>query len=188
MDIVSAINAAAFQAAGSLASPALTTVMQYLAESFYVVLAAIIIYMYVRKDRNVFSLVLSIIVLFLLTEIIKDIFRQPRPCTAESFPWANGICESGFSFPSNHAATLTGLLFFVKGYRYLRILYLAWLLLVLFGRVYLGQHYLTDVIAGAVLSFVVAYAIYSMRNKINKLLGGIAHIVLRPLFGGEWAK
>ncbi|MGI0141607.1 MAG: phosphatase PAP2 family protein [Candidatus Micrarchaeales archaeon] len=187
MDIIGAINSAAFQAAGSVASPALTLSMQYLAESFYVVLAAIIIYLYIKKDKNVFSFAVAIIVLFLATEVIKDIVKEPRPCTTDSFSGIGGICESGFSFPSNHAATLTGLLFFLKGYRYLRILYLVWLALVLFGRIYLGEHYLTDVIAGMVLSIIIAAIIYKFSGRINMILGAIAHKLLKPLFGTEWA-
>jgi membrane-associated phospholipid phosphatase len=65
--------------------------------------------------------------------------------------------------------TLTGPILFVKGYRYLRWLYFVWLALILFGRVYLGQHYLTDVIGGIVLSLVFGYALYRYRERINAL-------------------
>ena len=58
---------------------------------------------------------------------------------------------------------------------------MVWLVLILFGRIYLGLHYLTDVIAGAALSIVVAYIIYRYRDYINKALNAIAKKILPPL-------
>ncbi|MDE1856025.1 MAG: phosphatase PAP2 family protein [Candidatus Micrarchaeota archaeon] len=186
MGIFDSLNNAAFQAAGSVASPALTATMQYLAPSYYVVLLAIILYLYLRKDKNVFSFAAAAVLLAVADEIIKDIVKEPRPCTAQPLPWTGGYCESGFGFPSNHASTLSGLLFFIKGYRYLRWMYLIWLALVLFGRVYLGVHYFTDVIAGIVISVVVAAIIYKLRHRINHILASIAHRIAPFLFKREW--
>ena len=70
---------------------------------------------------------------------------------------------------------------FLKNYKYVRVLYIVWLVLILFGRIYLGLHYFTDVIAGAALSIVVAYIIYRYRNHINKVLNAIAKKILPPL-------
>ncbi|MDE1804423.1 MAG: phosphatase PAP2 family protein [Candidatus Micrarchaeota archaeon] len=186
--IISAINSAAFQFAGSVSGTVLTYLMQKLAESFLIVIPVIAIYLYLKKDKNAFSFVVSAAVLAVAAEIVKDIVMEPRPCTTMSFPWANVACESGFAFPSNHATTLTGLLFFIKGYRYLKWAYLIWLALVLFGRVYLGQHYFTDVVAGIIFSAIMAYALYRLRHRINALLGRIAHMIVPQLFGAEWAK
>jgi len=186
MDIVSALNSAAFQFSSSVASPVLTLFMQYFADSFYIVLAALIIYLYVKKDKNIFSFILAMVALLAVGEIIKLIVQEPRPCQIEQFSWTNNFCESGFGFPSNHATTLTGLFLFIKGYNYLRVLYIIWLALILFGRVYLGVHYLTDVIAGIVISIIVAALIYCFRSAVNGFLGRIAHMLLPPLFKKEW--
>lgn len=174
------INIWAFQAIKALASPALSAVLAPLADSFYVVLPLITIYLYLRKDRNTPLFVGTFIVLFAISEAIKHMVAEPRPCTQPSLSWINvvGSCESSYGFPSSHATTLTGLVFFMSKYRILQALYVIWLILVLFGRVYLGQHYFTDVVAGMVTSLVAAYLIWWRREALNRMLRPIL-VVLR---------
>lgn len=187
-DIITSINNLAFQLAGSIASPALTWFMNYFAISFYVVLLVIGVFLYLKKDKNLFAYIVAMVVLFCLSEILKRIFQEPRPCQIEDFSWLQGVCESGFGFPSSHATVLTGLYLFVKGYRYLNILYIIWLVIILFGRIYLGSHYLTDVIAGVIVSIVVTAIIYKYKEKVNAYFGKIAIRFLKPLFGAKWGK
>lgn len=169
-DIITAINTWAFQAVGAVSSQPLNSVLGPLAASFLVVLPLVAVWLYYKKDRNVFSFAVAVVVLYIIGDIIKNIVMEPRPCSLPQLSWINHVgCEAGFSFPSNHAMTLTGPILFVKGYRYLRWLYFVWLALILFGRVYLGQHYLTDVIGGIVLSLVFGYALYRYRERINAL-------------------
>lgn len=189
-DIIASINNLAFQFAGSLASPTLTALMNYFAISFYLVLIGLGAFLYLKKDKNLFSFALALVALFALSEILKLIFAEPRPCQSEplAFPWIGGVCESGFGFPSSHATTLTGLYFFIKEYRYINALYIIWLAIIFFGRVYLGAHYLMDVIAGVIISIIVAAIIYRYKNIINNFIAKIANRVLKPLFGAQWLK
>ncbi len=177
----------AFHAVLGIASAPLNVIMQYIGESFLVILPAIALYMYFRKDRDVFSFVAATFIFFIVSDAIKMIVREPRPCSVSELSWINQVgCEASFSFPSNHATVLTGLYAFVGKYKYVRIAYIVWLLLVLFGRVYLGVHSLTDVIAGVLISVFLAYFVYKYRNKINGALLGIFCRVLRPLCHREW--
>ncbi len=172
------INVWAFELVKSIASPYLNYIMMLLAESFFAVIPAVVLYMYFRKDKNVYSFIVAFVLFYAVSELLKFLFAEPRPCAASGLDWINSAaCESGFAFPSNHALTLTGLAFFFKNYRYLRVLYLVWLLVVLFGRVYLGQHYLTDVLAGAILSIGLYYLISVYKNRINGLLNSLVHRV-----------
>ena len=171
------INVWAFQVARDVAGvggPLLTSVMSILAQSYLVILPLIAFYLYFKKDLNVYTMIITGIVIYVIADIIKLIVMEPRPCTIPGeVTWINNIstlCESStFSFPSEHASTLTGLIFFVKNYNYLKIAYVVWLLLVLFGRIYLGAHYLTDVIAGMALSMVGAYVIFHYKDLLNKI-------------------
>ncbi len=182
LQVLPVINDPVFRAVGAIASSLLNTMMGYWAESFLVVLPLIGIYLFFKKDRDVFSYAFAVVALLVIAEILKDIFMEPRPCTVSSLSWINHVgCESGFSFPSNHATVLTGLFVFMKQYRRLQALYVIWMLVTLFGRVYLGQHYFTDVVAGAVLSIVIGAIIYMKRQSINKTLGGIFFSVVKPL-------
>ncbi len=180
-DIISYINTAAFQAVNSVASSGLNSAMSLLAESFFIVLPLVLIYMYLKKDKNVYTFALAIVLLYIISDILKMIFQEPRPCSVPSLSWINHpSCESGYSFPSNHALTLTGPVLILRNYNYLKIGYLIWMILVLFSRIYLGQHYLTDVIAGAVISIVITLAIMRYSKQINHLGNRILDMVLRP--------
>jgi undecaprenyl-diphosphatase len=173
--IITALNTWAFQAVGAISSQPLNSLMAPFAESFFIVLPLVAIWLYYRKDKNVFSFVFAAVGLFIVGEVIKMIVMEPRPCSLPQLSWINHVgCESGFSFPSNHAMTLTGPILFLRGYTYLRWLYAIWLVLILFGRVYLGQHYLTDVLAGMVISIAIAYIVYRYRERIDRIALGIA--------------
>ncbi|MEM3839410.1 MAG: phosphatase PAP2 family protein [Candidatus Micrarchaeaceae archaeon] len=186
-DIINALNNDAFKAADTIASHAMNIIMYYWAQSFLVVLPLVAIYLFLRKDKDVFAFVVAAVVMYLVADIIKMIVREPRPCELPSFSWINTYgCEGGFSFPSDHAATLTGLAFFVNKYKYVRIAYAAWLIGVLFGRVYLGAHFLTDVIAGIVLSVVLGWILYRYKEKINGFCLRIFIITLKPLAPKKW--
>ncbi|MEM0074693.1 MAG: phosphatase PAP2 family protein, partial [Candidatus Micrarchaeaceae archaeon] len=135
-----------------------------------VVIPLLVIYVLLRRDKNVFALVIAGITLYIVSDAIKLIVREPRPCNVSELSWINHItCESSFSFPSNHASVLTGLTLFINKYKYVRIAYIVWLVLVLFGRVYLGLHYLTDVLAGVTISIIISYAIYIEKDRLAKL-------------------
>ncbi len=174
------LNMWAFSFAQIVASPILTRIMVILGSSFYMVLPAAALYLYFRKDMNAYSFVVSVVLFFIVSDIIKMLFAEPRPCSIGIGTWLNGMvgCESSYSFPSNHASVLTGLTFFMGKYRYVQALYIIWLVLVLFGRVYLAAHYFTDVIAGVVLSIVLYYLISKVRNRVNHTLNGIVRKIL----------
>ena len=131
------INIWAFGVVSSLASAPLTNIMSLLAKSYFVILPLLALYLYFRKDMNVYSFVITGILLYIIADIIKLILQEPRPCTIPGeVAWLNGMvqCESGFALPSAHATVLTGIALFLKGYKYIRVVYVVWLLLILFGR------------------------------------------------------
>ena len=176
------INIWAFQFVKSVSSPFLNTLFSTLSSSFLIVIPLLAIYLYLKKDKNVYTFIVAGIVFFIISDIIKMLTMEPRPCNVSELSWINNLgCENTFSFPSNHASVLTGLIFFLKPYKYLRILYFIWLALELFGRVYLGLHYFTDVIAGVALSITLYYIISFYKPKINEILNNLIKKVVPKL-------
>ncbi|MHB1829835.1 MAG: phosphatase PAP2 family protein [Candidatus Micrarchaeaceae archaeon] len=176
--IITQLNDAAFGLAKSVASSALDLVMKYWAESYFVVIPLLVIFLYLKKDSKVSTLVAAGITLFILGEVLKLIFAEPRPCDVAGLSWINQIgCESGYSFPSNHATVLTGLFMFFGKYKYIRTGYIIWMLVIMFGRIYLGQHYLTDVIVGGMISIAVCYAF----NKYSGRIEGLSHKMINMI-------
>ncbi|MGC8628917.1 MAG: phosphatase PAP2 family protein [Candidatus Micrarchaeia archaeon] len=181
---ITQINDFAFKIADSVKSTAMNNIMQILGASFLLVIPVLVLYLAIKRDKNVFALAVAGALLYIISDTIKLIVREPRPCTVPQLSWINApSCESSFSFPSNHASVLTGLVFFTNKYKYLKIAYIVWLVFVLFGRIYLGLHYFTDVLAGIALSIIISYAVYVKRDKIYAF--GLRLLpFLKRFFGG----
>ncbi|MGK0699836.1 phosphatase PAP2 family protein [Priestia flexa] len=106
-----------------------------------------------------------------LNWLLKEIFERPRP------EWSQLVDASHYSFPSGHAmnssAFFVGLLCLVFIYtrtQSVRIIaslcLILLILLVGFSRMYLGVHYLTDILAGYALGISWALSMYQLYNKL----------------------
>ena len=132
------------------------------AESAIVITLSVIlsIFLWVRKQRiYVFCLLFALMVGEGLTFSAKHIFQRQRPDV-----FLRAITEDSFSFPSGHATTAVlfyGFLAYliIRNYRSLKTLATTLSFLALFvvlidlSRLYLGVHYLSDVIAGNLVGF-----------------------------------
>jgi membrane-associated phospholipid phosphatase len=103
---------------------------------------------------------IAAIIAYALSAGLKLVLRRPRPST----PYAAGMLHTSFSFPSGHAfgsLVVYGLIAYVAA-RYLSLFWAAlavwglWSLIILIGisRVYLGAHFVLDVIGGWLISGV----------------------------------
>jgi len=101
----------------------------------------------------------------------KHLFARPRPCNFLTGVHIFWPCPRSFSFPSNHAANIFGAAFFL-GYLYrpwsLPLLFMA--ALVGYSRVYVGEHYPFDVLAGAVLGAIGAGTALALNSWIENFL------------------
>ncbi|WP_305778862.1 phosphatase PAP2 family protein [Nocardia nova] len=118
-----------------------------------------------RDDRSMALALLapvSVVVAYLVAEVVKVIVAEPRPCRGVPTAYIIETCPvpSDYSFPSGHtttaAATVAAL--------YLLNRRLGWITAVFavvlaFSRVYVGGHYPHDVVASAILAIPVAAAV-----------------------------
>ena len=118
-----------------------------------------------------------------LTNFMKIGFKRERPFDAYPKEVRSiGAKESTFSFPSGHTesiSSISGVLTIKYGRRYkaVPIVGVALTLLVMVSRMYLGQHYLSDVLGGltvGVFSAIAFNALLSLFGEREELFGIVA--------------
>ncbi len=95
----------------------------------------------------------------LLVTVLKDVFDRARPPLADAGIDPIGIVPASASFPSGHAATAFAAAVAIGlVHPRLRRPLLAMAAVVALSRVYLGVHYLFDVVAGTLIGIGIGYA------------------------------
>lgn len=103
-----------------------------------------------RRAQDAIALVAGLFLLLVLVRLTKDLWDRPRPDLLLA-------PVGGLSYPSGHAAYSTAWVgaAVVSGRRPLIVAALVVVAAVMVSRLYLGVHYLTDVLGGAALGAVV---------------------------------
>jgi len=138
---------------------------------FWNVIAVVLIFYYLFRANSlkvpVISFVLAKSMAYFSYELIKNLVQRPRP-----FFTVQGLVPimtpHGYSFPSGHA-TLAMAMAVVFSHHFPKSRFALYSLAVLVGlsRVYLGVHYLTDVLGGFLLGAAVGrLSIYLERSVI----------------------
>ncbi len=126
-----------------------------------------------RKEGLLLSLMVLVLLLIthLVTDFSKDFFERLRPNNDQQVRDLIRILKypEGFSFFSGHASTsfaVTTLvcLFLRKNKGLLSLLFL-WPLIFSFSRIYVGVHFPTDLLVGAVVGTVLAFATYYFARR-----------------------
>lgn len=123
-----------------------------------------------KKKEEAFFYLANILGIWILNEIIKAVFKRSRPNVVKL------VHASGYSFPSGHSMVFMTaaliLVFFIT--KYIKNKYLAFILsalIIVYGfmvgisRVYVGVHYLSDVLFG--WTFSVIWTLISMTVYIK---------------------
>lgn len=142
-------------------------------DTICIVIITIICFIIFRDKKINLSIIINLIISVILNNLLKIIFMRPRPNINVL------VQENTYSFPSGHS--MISLAFY--GYLIYLIYYyvsnknLKWGLICLlsivifligFSRIYLGVHYVTDVIGGFCFSIAYLIVYISIYKKIIK--------------------
>ena len=130
----------------------------------------ILSFIFIKNDKINVCVLLNLIFVVVLNQWLKFIVQRPRP-----FGY-NLITESGFSFPSGHSmvsVAFYGFLIYLiwkmvkkKKVKYILSSIITLLIIgIALSRVYLGVHYGTDIIGGAIISVLYLIVFIKLINK-----------------------
>ncbi len=152
----------------------LMELLTQLGDQLVFIAVALVIYWFFNK-RIAFKLVFVFISSAVVNELLKGVFLRPRPFIEDPSVGV-GELTHGYAFPSGHAQN-TGVISTIlyknygKSSKWLKWVLLAALIIVPFTRLYLGQHYLTDVLAGLAIGILLALSV----AKVVDMMGDKEH-------------
>ena len=117
--------------------------------------------------------VISLIILITITDqtgyrLLKELFERVRPCNALSDVITPVGCAGGFSFPSNHALNnFAAAIFLVRIYPQYKWIFLITATLISISRIYLGVHYPSDILGGALIGSAFGYLFSIIALKVE---------------------
>ncbi len=145
-------------------------------EYIFIGLAAVVYWSYDRR----FGIRLAMLMLFSFYAnlTIKEIFKMPRPPNSLriDYPFFPGLYSETYGFPSGHAMNSTVFWFAVARWAKKRFVYFiggTMIILISFSRLYLGFHFLGDILGGVLFGVILAIAYFYSGNRIAKFYNGL---------------
>lgn len=139
----------------------------YLGDGIFTIVIFLIL-LYLRRFSQAWQIITAFLVSALVAQVLKNLFSMPRPkqyFDQGQYPYfIDGVTHVGFSsFPSGHSvsifALMTLLALFEKN-KTGNIAYLLGAVAVGYSRIYLGQHFLGDVLVGSFIGVTLSVVVH----------------------------
>lgn len=139
-------------------------------------------FIYKKKCCDWIPILIGVAIVILLCDqftstICKPFFERYRPTNHPLFmdqvKTVFNYRGGKYGFMSSHAANSFGFAIFTSllfRYRIYSVVVIFWALLSSYSRIYLGVHFISDVICGAIVGIVIGYMIYKLHMFITHKL------------------
>ena len=138
--------------------------------AIFLIVLTIVLFIAIKNKKIGLSIFSNLVIITILNQLLKRILQRPRPTEYRI------IEETGYSFPSGHSMismAFYGYLIYLI-YKYVKNKYIKWISIILLSilicaigisRIYLGVHYVSDVLGGFLISISYLVIFISATNK-----------------------
>ncbi len=153
------------------------TFLTHLGDHGYFWIALTVLFFLLKKTRKVGGLMICSLLLNTLVNnvLLKNLVARTRP-----YEVVDGLhriieAQSDYSFPSGHtgSAFAVAVVVFLMSPRKIGVPVLVFAFVIAFSRLYVGVHFPTDVLGGALIGAVIAYLVCAVYRRKTGQKGSI---------------
>lgn len=141
---------------------------------------ALFMFFYKNRWKEALAVTLAVVITFALSDqvsshLIKPFFERLRPGNHPDFKYlvkvVNGYRGGGYGFISGHATNCFAfavMLSLVFRNKWVSLVSLLWATAISYSRIYLGMHFVSDVVGGIIVGTLIAFIVYALFKFLHK--------------------
>jgi undecaprenyl-diphosphatase len=144
--------------------------------NWYIAYIILLLIAFIKGGRTGRITAIGVLILIAITDqvssnILKDLVHRVRPCMVLPDAITPIGCTGTYSFPSNHAFNnFAAATFISRFFPKMKWALFITAVLIAVSRIYLGLHYPTDVLGGAIFGIISGYLFASLVKWIDQRL------------------